>query len=79
MQDSSSSERLEEAKTAAAVLCLMEGVNAPVQSLLDGLAPPQQLEQITRQLQDGDRTRRARVLASFLTRLALQLDIWSLR
>lgn len=79
MQGPASAERVEEAKTAAAVICLMEGSNAPVQRLLDGLASPEQLEQIARQLQGGDRPRRARVLASFLSRLALQLDTWSLR
>jgi hypothetical protein len=72
-------EPLEAARTAAAVLCLLEGADAPMQELLEGLATREQLDDIARQLRSGDRNRRARMLASYLGRLAVQLDTWSLR
>jgi hypothetical protein len=73
------SERIETAKTAAAVLCLLEGASVPLEELLGGLATAEQLEEIAQPLREGDRTRRARTLAAYLGPLAVQLDGWSLR
>ncbi|MFW5740918.1 MAG: hypothetical protein ACOC1F_11185 [Myxococcota bacterium] len=76
---SQSPEHVESARTAAAVLCLMQGPEAPVRELLQGMASDDELRSIEQLLRSGDRNRRARVLASFLSRLALQLDAWSMR
>lgn len=78
MQDPGT-EQIETARTAAAVLCLLEGSSVPMEELLRGLASPEQLHAMAEQLRGGDRQRRARVLASYLGRLAVQLDAWSLR
>ena len=38
-------EHLESTRTAAAVLCLLEGSDAPVQELLSGMATAERLEE----------------------------------
>ena len=78
MTDTSAAQ-LNDVRTAVAVLCLLDGANAPVEELLKGLAPPEQLKAIVEPLRDGTRKQRAAALASYLSDLAAQLNAWSLK
>lgn len=79
MRNESEAERIDAARTAAAILYVIDGVQAPVREALLGLAAEEQLEAIATPLAQDDRTRRARVLAAYMARLVADLDAWSLR
>ncbi len=74
-----SKESLDSARTAAAVLCVLQGKEARIVDALEGLASKQQLTVLAKQLQQGDRNQRAAALAVHLSRLVFDLDAWSLR
>ena len=74
----SQAERIDAVRTAAAVLCLVEGASAPMEEVLKHLAPPDDLVAIAAPLRGGTRQQRAEVLASYLQCLAVQLNQWSL-
>ncbi len=70
--------QIEAARTAAAVLYLVDGPSGVNPDLLQGLAPGDQLEGIVHQLCSGNRDRRVRMLASYLSRLVVELETWSM-
>ncbi|MCU0693843.1 MAG: hypothetical protein MUF54_20845 [Polyangiaceae bacterium] len=67
------------ARAAAGVLALTQGPNAAIEQGLAGMAPAPLLARLASNLTTGDRSARARALASCLARVAMDLDEWSLK
>jgi hypothetical protein len=68
----------EASQAAAAILVLLEGSQVPLLPLLQPIADKRALAEFDRALRQGSREARARALAATLTRLALDLDRWSI-
>jgi len=65
-------------QAAAAILVLLEGTQVPLVAVLRPAGDEPSVTELDRALRVGSRQARARGLAAALTRLALDMDQWSI-